>query len=213
MGEHDALDPVDGVVHARLIDGAALFQVAVDQVRIVRDLVAPLSDLQIATAKRLLIQRCAALKERLVDPPSGQIPDLLFRDELQHLGNLSGMLEGLSRQLVPEMLDNSLGKGDVTAPHRLDPVQRQLVDPQLVRHVGAVLGRQLGNTAQHLFVQPVVDGGDRLDPRRPVEIVDIDRGRLERGQHFARLDHAPGVREVRHERLELTRLRSKNGHR
>ncbi|MFF4589915.1 hypothetical protein [Streptomyces sp. NPDC001388] len=111
------------------------------------------------------------------------------------------------------MLDDSIRKRDVASSHRLDPVQRQFVHAELVGHLRAVLGREFGHPAQDLLVKPVIDGGDGLDPGSPVEVVDVDRGRLERGQHPARFDHAPGVRQVRHERLELTRLRSGNGHR
>jgi hypothetical protein len=53
----DPLDPVDGIGHFGLTDGAALFEVAVDQVGVVSDLVASLRDLQITATERFLVER------------------------------------------------------------------------------------------------------------------------------------------------------------
>ncbi|WP_143064697.1 hypothetical protein [Streptomyces colonosanans] len=77
-GQRGPLDPVDGVRHLCLVDGAALLEVAVDQVGVMRDLVTPLGDLQIAAAEFLLVERGTPLEELLVDAPRSLIPDLFL---------------------------------------------------------------------------------------------------------------------------------------
>ncbi|GAA0651511.1 hypothetical protein GCM10009535_32200 [Streptomyces thermocarboxydovorans] len=62
-GERDALDPVDGVRHLGLVDRTPLFEIPVDQVGVVCDLVAALGDLQKAAAQRLLVECRAPLEE------------------------------------------------------------------------------------------------------------------------------------------------------
>jgi len=162
-GERDALDPVDDVCHLGLVDRTPLFEIPVDQVGVMCDLVAALGDLQKRLRSVFSLNVVRPWKNSLLMQPAASYQTFFSVTSSSTPAILPGCWEGLDGELVTQVFQDRLGERDLTPPHCLDLVQRQLVFAQLGRHRGTVLQRQFSDPAQHLLVQPVVEGGDGLE--------------------------------------------------